>query len=121
MRWLRAHSTGSVAPHSEPVCWRDVCPLAELAEAVPRAVEIAGIEVCLVRLGEEVLAVRDECTHESVALSDGDVEGGAIECWRHGSRFDLRTGAVLNPPAVDPVQTYPVRIAGQQVQIDVGT
>lgn len=95
--------------------------MAELAEAVPRAVEIAGVEVCLVRLGNEIFAVHDECTHESVPLSEGDVEGGAIECWRHGSRFDLRTGAVLNPPAADPVQTYPVQIAGECVQIDIGS
>jgi len=52
---------------------------------------------CLVRVDSEVFAVHDECTHESVPLSEGDVEDGTIECWRHGSRFDLRTGAVLNP------------------------
>ncbi len=102
------------------VSWTDICPLSELAEAVPRGVEIAGIEVCLVRLGDEIFAVHDECTHESVPLSEGDVDGRAIECWRHGSRFDLRTGAVLNPPALDPVQTYSVQVAGEYVQIDTG-
>lgn len=75
--------------------------------------------VCLVRLGEEVFAVHDECTHESVPLSEGDVEGGAIECWRHGSRFDLRTGAVLNLPATEPVKVYPTCVTGDQVQVDV--
>ena len=95
--------------------------MAQLAEAVPRGVTVAGVDVCLVRLGGEVFAVHDECTHESVPLSEGDVEGGAIECWRHGSQFDLRTGAVLNPPAVDPVQTYPARVAGEYVQLDLGT
>lgn len=99
--------------------WVTVCPLAELAEATPAGVVVAEVEVCLVRLGNEVFAVHDECTHESVPLSEGDVEAGTIECWRHGSRFDLRTGAVLNPPAVQPVATYPVQIAGDTVLIDV--
>lgn len=64
--------------------------------------------------------MHDECTHESVPLSEGDVEDGTIECWRHGSRFDLRTGAVLNLPAVEPVAVYPARIHSQQVQVNVG-
>jgi len=55
-----------------------------------------------------------------VPLSEGDVEDGTIECWRHGSRFDLRTGAVLNPPAVKPVATYATRVNGGTVQVDVG-
>jgi 3-phenylpropionate/trans-cinnamate dioxygenase ferredoxin subunit len=95
--------------------------LAELGEAVPRGVEVSDVAVCLVRLGDEVFAVHDECTHESVPLSEGDVEGATIECWRHGSRFDLRSGAVLNPPAVKAVQTYAVRVDGGYVQIDVGS
>src|SRR6185312_15469407 len=77
----------SESPDGETVSWTEVCPMAQLAEAVPRGVTVAGVDVCLVRLGGEVFAVHDECTHESVPLSEGDVEGGAIECWRHGSQF----------------------------------
>ncbi len=102
------------------VSWAAVCPLAELADATPRGVTVDGVAVCLVRLGDEVLAVHDECTHEAVPLSEGDVEDGTIECWLHGSRFDLRTGAVLNPPAVKPVATYQTRVTGTQVHVDVG-
>jgi 3-phenylpropionate/trans-cinnamate dioxygenase ferredoxin subunit len=100
--------------------WADACPFAGLSEGTPTATVDAGVDVCLVRLGDQVFAVHDECTHESVPLSEGDVEDGTIECWRHGSRFDLRTGAVLNPPAVEPVATFPVRVRDDLGQVDVG-
>lgn len=100
--------------------WSDACPLDDLADALPAGVVVDGVAVCLVRLAHEVLAVHDECTHEAVPLSEGDVEDGTIECWRHGSRFDLRTGAVLNPPAVKPVATYATRVSDGTVQVDVG-
>ena len=74
--------------------------------------------MCLVRVADEVFAIHDECTHEAVPLSDGEVEDGEIECWRHGSRFYLRTGAVLNPPAIKPVAVYAVRVLGTEVQVD---
>ncbi len=102
------------------MAWAVACPLAELAEASPRGVTVDGVAVCLVRLGDDVFAVHDECTHEAVPLSEGDVEDGTIECWLHGSRFDLRTGAVLNPPAVKPVPTYDSRVREAQVYVDVG-
>ena len=97
----------------------NACPVADLAEATPLAIVVNGVDVCLVRVGDDVFAVHDECTHESVPLSEGDVDAGAIECWRHGSRFDLRSGAVLNPPAVESVAVYPARIAGGHVHVDV--
>lgn len=99
--------------------WAAACPLAALADELPVGVVVDGVAVCLVRLANNVFAIHDECTHEAVPLSEGDVEDGTIECWRHGSRFDLRTGAVLNPPAVKPVATYPTRVDGDQVQVDL--
>jgi 3-phenylpropionate/trans-cinnamate dioxygenase ferredoxin subunit len=68
-----------------------------------------------------VYALRDECTHESVPLSDGDVAGGAIECWKHGSRFDLATGRVLSPPATRPVAVFGVRIDGEDVYVQLSS
>ena len=99
--------------------WVTVCPIAALAEARPLGVDADGLAVCLVRLGDEVFAVHDECTHEAVPLSEGEVDGHTIECWRHGSRFDLRSGEVLNLPAVVPVVTYPTRVTGGTVQVEV--
>ncbi len=101
--------------------WANACPLAKLTEATPLGIVVDGVAVCLVRLGNEVFAVHDECTHEDVPLSEGDVEDGIIECWRHGSRFVLRTGDVLNPPATEPVAVYGTRLREAQVQVDLPT
>jgi 3-phenylpropionate/trans-cinnamate dioxygenase ferredoxin subunit len=87
-----------------------VCRLDELAEATPMAVRLDGQDIVVVRAGEEVFALDDACTHAEVSLSDGEVVDGAIECWLHGSRFDLRTGAPSGPPANEPVTTYPTTI-----------
>ena len=95
------------------------CSAGDLAEDTPFGVVVEGTPVCLVRTGGEVFAVRDECTHEAVRLSEGDVVDGVIECWRHGSCFDLRTGAVLSLPAIRPVAVYPVREVAHDVEVDV--
>ena len=66
-----------------------------------------------------VYAIHDECSHAAVALSEGEVDGCTIECWLHGSRFDLRTGKPTGPPATEPVPIYPVRVDGDDVLVDV--
>ncbi|HVY09334.1 MAG TPA: non-heme iron oxygenase ferredoxin subunit [Mycobacteriales bacterium] len=96
-----------------------VCALSDLTENAPKAVEVDGVPVCLARVDGEVLALLDECSHAEVALSDGDVDGGTVECWLHGSRFDLRTGKPIGPPATEAVPTYPVRVDGDDVLVAV--
>lgn len=59
------------------------------------------------------------CSHEDYALSEGELDGYAVECPRHGSCFDIRTGDVLNPPAVLPVATFEVSLTPDEVVIDV--
>ncbi|WP_344771251.1 non-heme iron oxygenase ferredoxin subunit [Aeromicrobium panaciterrae] len=83
------------------------------------AVEIDGQEIALVRDGDDVYALRDECSHASIPLSEGDVEGCEIECWLHGSRFDVRTGKPVNLPATEAVPTYPTQIEGDAVLVDL--
>ena len=94
-------------------------PLAEVPDGGAIAVEIEGIELALVRDGDVVYAVADECSHAAIPLSEGEVEGNEIECWLHGSRFDLRTGKPVNLPATEPVQTYPTTIEGDTVLVDL--
>jgi len=95
------------------------CSLADLDGGKPLAVELDGIDIAVVRQGDEVFAIRDQCSHAAVALSEGDVDGEEIECWLHGSLFSLRDGSALNLPATEPVAVYPVTIEGDDVLVDV--
>ena len=95
------------------------CSLSELAEDSAIRVELAGRPVCVARSGGEVFALSDVCSHADVALSEGDVEDGKIECWLHGSMFDLRTGEPTGLPATRPVPTYPVTVEGDDVLVQM--
>jgi 3-phenylpropionate/trans-cinnamate dioxygenase ferredoxin subunit len=95
------------------------CSFTELDDAKPFPVEVGGVEIVVVRQGDEVFAIRDECSHAAVALSEGDVDDCEIECWLHGSTFSLRTGAAMNLPATEPVPVYPVTLDGDDVLVDV--
>jgi 3-phenylpropionate/trans-cinnamate dioxygenase ferredoxin subunit len=96
-----------------------VCALSDLTDDTPIGVEVGGEPVCVVRAQGRVYALRDECTHAEVRLSDGEVEDSKIECWLHGSQFDLATGEPLCPPATEPVARYDVTIDGDDVLVDV--
>ncbi|AWZ06426.1 MULTISPECIES: bifunctional 3-phenylpropionate/cinnamic acid dioxygenase ferredoxin subunit [unclassified Streptomyces] len=95
------------------------CALSELEENTPKRVELDGTPVSLVSTGGEVFAINDICSHANVSLSEGEVEDCMIECWLHGSSFDLRTGKPSGLPATRPVPVYPVKIEGGSVLVDV--
>ena len=100
----------------------EVCALADVPVGGVVAVDIDGLEVAIVRSdGDEVFAIRDECSHASIALSEGDVDAGAceIECWLHGSRFDLRTGEPIGPPAYELVPVYPCKVEDDTIVVDL--
>lgn len=79
-----------------------------------------GKDVVIIRTGGEWFAMEDCCSHQDFPLSDGEVEGGSIECIYHGARFDIRTGKALRLPAIRPVKTYPVEIRDDEVYVQVG-
>jgi 3-phenylpropionate/trans-cinnamate dioxygenase ferredoxin subunit len=95
------------------------CAFDDLADQEPRRVVIDGVPIALVRHDDEVFAINDICSHEEVSLSDGEVDDHTIECWLHGSRFDLRTGKPTGLPATKPVPVYPVTIEGDDVFVAV--
>jgi 3-phenylpropionate/trans-cinnamate dioxygenase ferredoxin subunit len=94
---------------------RWVCALSDLPEEGAVKVHLDGHDVCVARSRGEVYALSDTCSHADVSLSEGDVEDGTVECWLHGSRFDLRTGAPTGLPATRPVPTYPVTVVDGDV------
>lgn len=94
------------------------CALSEVPDGGALAVLLGSREVAVVNTAEGVFAISDVCSHAEVPLSEGDVEGATIECYMHGSRFDLRTGFPLELPATQPVPVYPVRVDGADVLID---
>lgn len=91
--------------------------LDSLVESKPVKVDLDGTAVCVTRIGDEVFAIADTCSHSEASLSEGDVSGFKIECWLHGAEFDLRTGEVATPPASIPVETYEVNRDGDQITI----
>ena len=72
-----------------------------------------GLEVAIAHTAEGVFAIEDTCSHAEVSLSEGELTGCFLECWRHGSAFDLRTGIPKTPPAIKSVATFPIMIQGE--------
>ena len=96
-----------------------VASLSQLADNTAIRVEVGDTPVCVARSGAEVMAIFDECSHAEVSLSDGEVENCSVECWLHGSRFDLRTGKPIGLPATEAVPVYPVRVDGDDIYVAV--
>jgi 3-phenylpropionate/trans-cinnamate dioxygenase ferredoxin subunit len=97
-----------------------VCSIEDLPTVGAVQAEIGGTRVAIVRdSAGDIHAIDDTCSHANVSLSEGDVEDGEIECWLHGSRFDLRTGKPTGLPATAPISVYPVKIDGGDVFVSV--
>ena len=85
-----------------------------------KLVEVAGQRIALFKLGDGYCAIEDTCPHAGGPLSEGPLEDEVVTCPWHGSRFDVRTGAVLAPPANRGVKSFPVRVTGNDVEVQVG-
>jgi 3-phenylpropionate/trans-cinnamate dioxygenase ferredoxin component len=96
-----------------------VCALSDLPGEGAIAVEIEDEPVAVIKSDGEVYALRDSCSHAEVALSEGEIYDHTVECWLHGSCFDLRTGRPTGPPATEPVATYRVKIEGDDVYVSL--
>lgn len=79
--------------------------------------DIGEHRVAVFRIGDEVFAIGDRCSHAEASLSEGEVFDCIVECPRHGSEFDLRTGDALSLPATKPVPVYPVGIEDGSVYL----
>ncbi|MXY94903.1 MAG: non-heme iron oxygenase ferredoxin subunit [Caldilineaceae bacterium SB0670_bin_27] len=82
-------------------------------------VELEGIRIAVFNLDGEYYAIEDVCTHDGGPLVEGDVlEGGQVECPRHGARFDIRTGDALSMPAFEPTPCYEVQIDDGNIYLE---
>ena len=99
----------------------DVCPLSELAHGEMRLVEYDHIEIGVFNCNGEFYAIEDRCSHDDGPLAEGTLDAGActIECPRHGSLFDLKTGRPKTLPAYEPVDTFPVIIDNDMIKLEV--
>ena len=97
------------------------CTLTEIEPGAAIAVDLGlDVETAIVRtLDDEVYAIWNECSHGLFALTEGDIDGCTLECYAHGSRFDLRSGRPLELPATRPVPVYPVRLDGDDIFVDI--
>jgi 3-phenylpropionate/trans-cinnamate dioxygenase ferredoxin component len=98
------------------LCGRD-----ELEPGSARKFEVNQYKVALVRIDDDYYAIGDTCSHEDYSLSEGEVlcEDCEIECWKHGSTFDLRTGEPRSLPATRPVPVYEIRVEGDDVLMEL--
>ena len=98
-----------------------VCGWGELDDRAARRVIVDGRPVALVRLGNRVHAIDDTCSHAEVSLPEGelDAEECTLECWKHGSLFDLETGAALTLPALKPIAVHSVVVNGDDVLVEL--
>ena len=98
-----------------------VCRLEELPEGEMRLVEVDGCKIGVFRCGNgDLYAIEDRCSHDDGPLAEGEFDADActVECPRHGSLFDLRTGRPKTLPAFQPVETFDARVEGGEVKLD---
>jgi 3-phenylpropionate/trans-cinnamate dioxygenase ferredoxin subunit len=98
-----------------------LCRRDEIEPGTARRFDVDGQVIALVRIGDDFYAVGDTCSHEDYSLSEGEVltEECEIECWKHGSTFDLCTGEPRSLPATKPVPVYQVRVEGDNVVLEL--
>ncbi|KWE89606.1 Rieske (2Fe-2S) protein [Burkholderia ubonensis] len=100
--------------------WHPLGAIDEFSEDAPAA-RVAGQKpIAVFRIGDELFAMHDLCTHGHARLSEGYVEDGCVECPLHQGLIDIRTGAPKCAPITEPVRTYPIRIVNGQVEVNVG-
>lgn len=104
-----------------PVQTVEVARVDEVPEGKVKVVEADGLRIALCNYGGTIYAIDDVCTHDRGPLGQGELIGNEIECPRHGARFNITTGTATRLPAVRPVRTYPVRVDGNQILVEVSS
>jgi naphthalene 1,2-dioxygenase system ferredoxin subunit len=100
--------------------WVKAAASGEVAEGEVIGVVLGGRDIAIFNIDGTLYATDNVCTHAYARLSDGWLDRDEIECPLHAGRFDVKSGAATAPPCVDPIKTYPVRLAGGEIQIKLG-
>jgi 3-phenylpropionate/trans-cinnamate dioxygenase ferredoxin component len=97
-----------------------ICSTEDVPKGTAISADVEGTQVAIVHAEDgNFYAVYDECSHAQVPLSEGEVDGCTLECWLHGSRFDLRTGDPTGLPATEPVPVYPVEVRDGDIYLSL--
>jgi len=99
--------------------WIRACRVDEIDPTIPFYVEINQQPLALYRVGNEVFATDDTCSHQEASLCEGTYAGYTVTCPRHGGQFDIRTGQAVKMPAVSPIAVFPVKVVDGEVYIAV--
>jgi 3-phenylpropionate/trans-cinnamate dioxygenase ferredoxin subunit len=99
--------------------WHRVAAAADVKEGEAVAAEVGERRIALCRVNGAIHAIENICPHAYALLSDGFVEGNEIECPLHAARFDIATGECLSPPADRDLATYPVKVEGEEVFVEL--
>jgi 3-phenylpropionate/trans-cinnamate dioxygenase ferredoxin subunit len=102
---------------SQTGTWMEIGTAGDVPEGEARSFAVGPGRVAVARVDGQLYAVQDLCTHDNAPLGDGGLDGFAIQCPRHGAKFDVRTGAVLRMPAVVAIQTFPVKEKDGKVSV----
>ena len=96
-----------------------LCALDDLAPGTARRFEVGRLQIAVVRIGDDVYALGDVCTHQNISLAEGEIDEDelTIECWKHGSAFSLETGEALTLPATQPEPVYDARVDDGQIVV----
>ncbi len=97
--------------------WQTVARVEDIPPERVRVFSIGDHDVAVCNVNGDFYAIDDVCTHDGGALDQGELEEDQIECPRHGARFDVRTGAAVQLPAFEPVETHEVRVDGDTLQV----
>lgn len=98
--------------------WVSACAVADVSEDAAKKVDIDGApSIAIFKVGDQFYATADLCTHGAASLSEGFVDNGIVECPFHSGTFDIRTGAALNFPCIDPIRIFPVRVEGDEILV----
>ena len=99
--------------------WQAVGNVSDIGPGRVCVFQVGDREIAVCNVDGELYAIDDVCTHDGGPLDQGELEGNEIECPRHGARFDVTTGAAIQLPAFEPVETYPVRVEGDTIMVEV--